>query len=463
MHQEQETTPATKSGLPLAEPENYTDVDFQRLGRMAMLAHLGYRNHRRDPTTKALDLPLYHIHDLYNDDRSEHCRIYEDDKQIVIAFEGSSPNNNLHMKRNINYGRSIPFRLGTPKMTPSPLGGESKIHPGFAESLFGKAPDYTSLDEGCLASKIVNYCKELNDTNPRPISFTGHSAGAAQAAILASYMLEYQPELALKNVYTFGCPRFAGKYFMQRFEKEFEGRYFRVELLDDPITAWPPYEREHYVHGGRQIVLDRDTGSLLQSCEESGNKYDSYSRSYAILLPLFQINRGRPTPLLDQYHAPANYVEALLRHIGAPKQSIDGLEAPNRHGHVIPFVRLQSAINDASGDEAANQCYYWSIYAAEKLKDHVEANASPANKPALEALLHQLERHIYNHYGVSKREGLKDIADTLAECYVELSQHCPLPDDMQHQFETGLMTLATYLRKTDPHLPPVQANAVSRA
>ena len=118
----------------------------KRMLRMSLLSDHVYTDISNHANTNHKALLKYRTHDFYSPDGSEHCRIFENDKEIVCAFSGTDESDkeraNAHWKRNLNYGRRYPYKFGVPVMVPAPFEGEGKIHPGFAESLFGTNIDY---------------------------------------------------------------------------------------------------------------------------------------------------------------------------------------------------------------------------------------------------------------------------------------------------------------------------------
>lgn len=161
-----------------------------------------------------------------------------------------------------------------------PRGG--KVHTGFWEA-------YCSLHEDIE--------KWLGDARPKRLVVTGHSLGAAMAALMAA--LHEQAELV-----TFGCPLVGNRDFAERFGRT-AVRY--VDCTDMVTTV--PYGFLGYVHFGEMRYVDR-SGVVHLSATAETMKQDrkqarqSYRRTYAGV-------PGNVPVRSFADHAPVNYVSAV--------------------------------------------------------------------------------------------------------------------------------------------------------
>jgi len=124
-----------------------------------------------------------------------------------------------------------------------------------------------AIDAAC--SQVETKITALMQGSPRPIFFTGHSLGAALAALAAEKLKDgpFRPA----GVHTFGMPRAGGRTFKTRYDRMLGGRTYRlvygggtVPCISDSIKALgilTPFQ-----HVGR-----------LLTCK-SGGKFDRTTR-----------------------------------------------------------------------------------------------------------------------------------------------------------------------------------------
>lgn len=469
------------AGSDTANIANYQTVNFHRLLEMAWLARRGY-----DKTTPTKTILDYELKDILSDDQHDHCRIYinKRNQEIILAFEGSDPTNHIHTQRNLNVGRQHPFTqwklwgrdiIGAPKMVVSPFGVPGKVHPGFAETLFGQPPaptedhDYSFSEfyrqDHCFAERIAQEClqciNEQQDKEKWKVSFTGHSAGGALALLMASYVSTHYPNIRKGEIYTFGTPRTGGKHFIEELEKAYRDAYFRCEILGDPVPAWPRYEEEYYVHGGQQIVLTQD-GKLLPSCKESNHHCDSYASAYQGAADLAMVWLGLPPPLSVAYHIPRQYTAALtkakdrkntaLASLSASRQAVAGTSALNESAITEAATKGHSMIGatmDRSGNQASNFIYYFSDYVYRIVGEHIEKTDMPEEaRESIDGLRKELKECTINKRSHSQRQLLEQTADTLWFLYFEVQAKAPLPQALADDFRTDLLAISHYLQSS---------------
>jgi len=90
----------------------------------------------------------------------------------------------------------------------------------------------------------------------QPIVLTGHSLGAALAAVTAERALR---ELGLRPtaIYTYGMPRTGGARFARSYNGNLGAVTYRMVYGHDVVTGIPP-EALHYAHVGRRLHCDRN-------------------------------------------------------------------------------------------------------------------------------------------------------------------------------------------------------------
>jgi len=111
--------------------------------------------------------------------------------------------------------------------SPYPSCPDCKVHQGFYLS-------WQSLREQTFAELGLLGCDQ------KPIRITGHSLGAAMAAIAAFDLVE---NYTVKHVYTFGQPRAANQEWVSAFETKMAKAnisYFRVTDYMDAVPHLPP-------------------------------------------------------------------------------------------------------------------------------------------------------------------------------------------------------------------------------
>lgn len=123
-----------------------------------------------------------------------------------------------------------------------------KVHTGMYRSLL-------SIDR-----KIVEFIRKFNGQNKK-IWITGHSLGAAQAALLASILINHD-KIPVHSVYTFGSPNVGDDSFTRMLNAMFnsvpnKARLQRFELRFDPITCLPMNWKGYRTFGIRNWFSDQ--------------------------------------------------------------------------------------------------------------------------------------------------------------------------------------------------------------
>lgn len=155
------------------------------------------------------------------------------DKIIVVAFRGTEP---THLQDLLADARI--------HKVSGPLG---RIHRGFLgafdlvkEDMFGAIQRMRNAD------------------NPQSLWFTGHSLGAALAAVAVAHLLARDE--SANGLYGFGQPRVGDDVYADEFNHRFAGRHIRFVNNNDSVTRVPP-RTFGYSHTGELRYID-NTGTI---------------------------------------------------------------------------------------------------------------------------------------------------------------------------------------------------------
>ena len=118
---------------------------------------------------------------------SAQCMVYENTKEIVLAFRGTEPMQFKDIKADLKAWKTQSRTIG-------------KVHDGFYDEV-------EKIWDECIA--IIN-----KGTNAKKkIWICGHSLGGAMACIAASRLYE---DRTIEHVYTYGCPRVGNKQWINQ-------------------------------------------------------------------------------------------------------------------------------------------------------------------------------------------------------------------------------------------------------
>lgn len=171
-------------------------IDYE----MAQISKLAYLEHTKISSDIILDVG------------SAECVIHETDTKIIIAVRGTELTEPRDIIRDLRIHKIFHIK--------------GKVHKGF--------------DKGAIALRLP--LTEL--PYDKPLWFTGHSKGGAEATILSTYMagLNYN----VQGLVTFGCPRVGNKEFAKFVEDSipyihrYQNRYDCV-----PRHPWPIWGYRH--------------------------------------------------------------------------------------------------------------------------------------------------------------------------------------------------------------------------
>jgi hypothetical protein len=132
-----------------------------------------------------------------------------------------------------------------------------------------------------LASYLKGNLTDIGCTKGTQLSITGHSLGAAEAAI-AMFDLKYEG-WDITDCYTFGQPRVGNKVFKNAFESEFANiPTYRITHADDPVPHLP-FEFMDFRHINTEVYYKGKTADGYKICDGSGEDSTcSNSKSYLV-------------------------------------------------------------------------------------------------------------------------------------------------------------------------------------
>jgi hypothetical protein len=172
-----------------------------------------------------------------------------DQDRIVVSFRGSD--NLTNWLEDFDIALQVEFEDACPTC---------QVHAGFFLSWMSLARD--------VSQKVI----ELKSQFPAAdILVTGHSLGAAQAALAATH-LYYREGLPVTHVYTYGQPRVGNAAFHQFYnngttdrQSGENGSSFRIVHYRDPVPLLP-FQWMGYEHTSTEVWYSEDSSSF-KVCE----------------------------------------------------------------------------------------------------------------------------------------------------------------------------------------------------
>lgn len=274
--------------------DHYPEIDVTKALACAEFARLCYRRQYHEKVSpdvvdfqqreksKIAEQFLYKAKVFASADQQ--CVIFYNNRDAIVAFEGSRALKASHYWRNLAsyfFAWFTPAPQAITKAAQEALGTTideqgkpiiAKVHYGFDNALNAPLISADTHEQGKpLWDEVSTFCKSLHAQHPDiKLYFTGHSAGGALATIAVARLLDNMGNLKPENIgglYTFGQPRVGGKYFKVGFEKLLgRDKYYRFEQYGDPMPALPPFHPELYVPVGRWIPMNLE-GQLLSKAQ----------------------------------------------------------------------------------------------------------------------------------------------------------------------------------------------------
>lgn len=239
--------------------------------------------------TQTAATPKFHAK-IFRADKQQ-AVVFYNDKEIIVAFEGSDLLEPKHWIRNLFQSATLLQKYcfapeitdikkreaspelaalaeklsasnGTPAAEIKNSLVKAKVHGGWWGALNQKllfAPEGTNTPPNAtLWSATEAFVTQLKTETPeRKLTFTGHSSGGALSMIAAARWMENHGPI--DEFYSFGQPRVGNVDFRKSLyaltEKPAMPPIYRFEMLGDPIPSLPPLRKEHYVHCGNWVCL----------------------------------------------------------------------------------------------------------------------------------------------------------------------------------------------------------------
>lgn len=99
-----------------------------------------------------------------------------------------------------------------------------------------------------IAVELLDY---LSEHQGKPVIFTGHSLGGAQAVLAAWAFAQHHPG---SQVYTFGQPRVGDAFFAAQCKEKFGDSHFRFVNQEDIVPRVPAW-LQGYRHSGQELFF----------------------------------------------------------------------------------------------------------------------------------------------------------------------------------------------------------------
>lgn len=152
-----------------------------------------------------------------------------------------------------------------------------------------KVGDGFMANYNSLAAALKGNLTDIGCTKGSQLSITGHSLGAAEAAI-AMFDLKHEGYDIIET-YTFGQPRVGDKVFVNAFESEFVSiDTYRITHADDPVPHLP-FEFMDFRHLNTEVFYEDKVADGYRVCDGSGEDRKC-SNSKSDLVPAAVITCG---------------------------------------------------------------------------------------------------------------------------------------------------------------------------
>jgi triacylglycerol lipase len=213
--------------------------------------------------------------------------IVANDHDCVVICRGTEPNEWNDLKADVTAWTVLAESVG-------------RVHSGFKQEVDTLWP----LIEAGLAK------------NDKPTWFTGHSLGAAMAAICAGRCMLSKIESNPAGLYTFGSPRVGSRRYVNHCKFP---EYLRWVNNNDIVTRAPPIWLG-YRHAGRLMYLDSNGRfRRLTGPQRAKDRWRGFWRG---------LKSGRLDPLFD--HLSTNYIRYLAAEVAEEEAGEDVLARGDR-------------------------------------------------------------------------------------------------------------------------------------
>lgn len=238
----------------------------------------------------------------------------DDGSSAILAYRGTEPFNVANWMTDADLHNSpVTIEVG---------GTEHGVHPGFYRNLRAiRSPLMEGLGQALAGRSII-------DGSPLPhrlesLHLTGHSLGAAMAALTGVLLLE-DPDYSelgalLRSCYGFGAPMAGSAGLADAMAASgHDQRFLRFRYRNDVVTGLPPRGLGDYAHFGPEYAVAPGGGYRRMDRTQRQSSFFAIPiaplQFIAHRLPLL---RCLPFPYSLDDHLPLNYVDWL-----APAESV---------------------------------------------------------------------------------------------------------------------------------------------
>ncbi len=232
----------------------------------------------------------------------------QDGSVVILAYRGTEPFNVANWMTDADlHNGPVTIEVG---------GQDYSVHPGFYRNVRSiRSPLIAALHRAREGRSILD--GEPVDSAMTALHLTGHSLGAAMAAIQALLLLEDPAygELGqvLRSCYGYGQPMVGPKSLANTMEVTGrELRFLRFIYRDDVVPGLPPRGTGDYAHFGPQYEVAADGGYERVDRDQRQNLLISIALApVQFVFNRFPLLRRIPIPYSLDDHLPLNYVDWL--------------------------------------------------------------------------------------------------------------------------------------------------------
>jgi triacylglycerol lipase len=220
----------------------------------------------------------------YYDRDGAQAYIFANDTDAVVVCRGTEPDDHNDLKADLKLGLVVAETVG-------------RVHRGFKQEVDDLWPR--------LEQALVN--------NTRTLWFTGHSLGAAMAAVCAGRCKLSYIRSNPRALYTFGSPRIGNRRYVNYVQLE----AFRWVNNNDIVTRLPP-RILGYRHKGQEVYLNA-YGQIrrLTSWQRIKDRWRGFVKS---------LREGRIDHLAD--HSILRYIECIRQAVAEEENPLVRLRLP---------------------------------------------------------------------------------------------------------------------------------------
>ncbi len=238
----------------------------------------------------------------------------EDGRVVVLAYRGTRPFDFVAWLTDADvYPERVPFAFG-----PS-AGGPFEVHAGFYRNVRCTRHEVVAALERARRGRSVHHDGRAMPNEMEALYITGHSLGAAMAALMATMLVtdaRYSPLVErLRAVYTFGQPMIGSPAFARACDAHhFLGHdVIRYVYRRDVVPSLPPDASGPFAHFGPEHRFDKDwpwtpSGHVTQ---QMGHLIGLVETPLAFVGRRIRVLRDLPFRYSIDDHGPQHYISSL--------------------------------------------------------------------------------------------------------------------------------------------------------